>query len=111
MRGVVLQLPPTDDEETVCGVMRVVVTGWLDDYGKAHPLATISEAVEELNKQLSRLAADTQRIQAVADDLRADAERMTESVERMNAAQTTGERDKAFDNMMRALAGHPLRDG
>lgn len=50
--AVVLRLPPTDDAETVGGVMRAVVTEWLDDYGKAHLLATISEAIQELNNRM-----------------------------------------------------------
>src|SRR5271168_3174779 len=45
--GAIFRLPPADNEDAVSGVMREVVSRWLDDYGTAHLSTTIGEAINE----------------------------------------------------------------
>jgi hypothetical protein len=125
--GTILRLESKDDE-TVAGIMRALVSKWLDRFSAEHPASTVATAITELavrlidayTKKQTELAdqisaetkrlteqrlAETERIDALTKELNEDAQRMREAHDRLKAAKTSQEHDDAFDGMVRALAG------
>jgi hypothetical protein len=125
--GAILRLESKDDK-TVAGVMRALVSKWLDRFSAEHPASTVATAVTELavrlmdayTKKQTEMAdqisaetrrlteqrlAETERIDALTKELNEDTQRMREAHARLKAANTSREKDDAFAGMVRALAG------
>src|SRR5262249_10000454 len=104
--GSILELE-RNDEETVAGVMRAVITKWLDRYDPKYAVETaLTDLSIRLLDQYSKKQTErAEKMRAGTEHLQEDTRRMDAARKQYEAARSPEERDRAFAEMRKALAG------